>query len=85
MAEREIILTYVLRILPQLAFKGGTCLKKTYFGKTGRFSMDLDFTSVSIKPEELRSKLKRSLHNKTVYGVDFKIIEQIMKELDKCI
>jgi len=47
--------------------------------------MDLDFTSVSIKPEELRSKLKRSLHNKTVYGVDFKIIEQIMKELDKCI
>ena len=80
-AEREIILTYVLRILsdsilPQLAFKGGTCLKKMYFGKTGRFSMDLDFTSVSIKLEELRNKLKRSLHNKTVYGIDFKIIEE---------
>jgi len=80
-AERDIILTYVLRILsdiilPQLAFKGGTCLKKTYFGKTGRFSMDLDFTSVSIKLEELRNKLKQSLHNKTAYGIDFKIIEE---------
>ena len=80
-AERDIILTYVLRILsdsilPQLAFKGGTCLKKTYFGKTGRFSMDLDFTSVSIKLEELRNKLKQSLHNKTVYDIDFKIIEE---------
>jgi predicted nucleotidyltransferase component of viral defense system len=80
-AERDIILTYVLRILsdsilPQLAFKGGTCLKKTYFGKTGRFSMDLDFTSISVKLEDLRNKLKQSLHNKTVYGIDFKIIEE---------
>lgn len=80
-AERDIILTYVLRILsdsilPQVAFKGGTCLKKTYFGKTGRFSMDLDFTSISVKLEDLRNKLKQSLHNKTVYGIDFKIIEE---------
>lgn len=80
-AEREIILTYVLRILsdsilPQLAFKGGTCLKKTIFGKTGRFSMDLDFTSVSIRLEELRNKLKQSLHNKIIYGIDFEIVEE---------
>ena len=80
-AERDIVLTYVLRILSdnilsQLAFKGGTCLKKTYFGKTGRFSMDLDFTGISIKLEELRNKFKQSLHNKTGYGLDFKIVEE---------
>lgn len=79
-AERDIILTYVLRILsdsllPQLAFKGGTSLKKTYFGKTGRFSMDLDFTSLNITLEELRDKLKQSLHNKSHYGINFKIID----------
>jgi len=80
-AERDITLTYVLRILsnsilPKLAFKGGTCLKKTYFGKTGRFSMDLDFTSLNITLEELRSKLNQSLDNKTHYGIDFKIIDE---------
>jgi len=80
-AERDITLTYVLRILSnsilqKLAFKGGTCLKKTYFGKTGRFSMDLDFTSLNITLEELRSKLNQSLHNKTHYSIDFKIIDE---------
>jgi len=62
-AERNVVLTYVLRILsdsilPQLAFKGGTCLKKVYFGKTGRFSMDLDFTSAGIR---LRFKEKSQI------------------------
>jgi len=80
-AERDIILAYVLRtlsdsILPELAFKGGTCLKKTYFGKTGRFSRDLDFTGISLKFEDLRNKLKQSLNNKTVYGINFKIIDE---------
>ena len=59
-AERDIVLTYVLRImsehmLSRLAFKGGTCLKKIYFGNTGRFSMDLDFTSIDVRPEVLKS------------------------------
>jgi len=80
-AERDIVLTYVLRILSdsilsQLAFKGGTCLKKMHFGKTGRFSLDLDFTSTSIKLEELRNELKQSLHNKTSYEIDFKIVDE---------
>ncbi|MCR3906981.1 MAG: nucleotidyl transferase AbiEii/AbiGii toxin family protein [Tenericutes bacterium] len=80
-AERDIALTYVLHILsgtilPQLAFKGGTCLKKTYFGKTGRFSMDLDFTSLNINLEELGNKLKQLFDNKTHYGIDFKIIDE---------
>jgi len=80
-AERDIILTYVLRILSdnilqQLAFKGGTCLKKIYFGKTGRFSMDLDFTTASIELEDLRNKLKQSLHNKSSYGLYFRILDE---------
>lgn len=36
-AERDVVLTYVLKILSEnlsgrLAFKGGTCLKKVYIG-----------------------------------------------------
>jgi predicted nucleotidyltransferase component of viral defense system len=80
-AERDIVLTYVLRILSndllhQLAFKGGTCLKKVYFGKTGRFSMDLDFTATNIKLEKLRSNIKQLLHNKNIYGLHFEIIDE---------
>jgi predicted nucleotidyltransferase component of viral defense system len=49
-AERDIVLTYALwslidaGMMDQLAFKGGTCLRKAIFGSTGRFSEDLDFT-----------------------------------------
>ena len=52
-AEREIVLTYVLKVLDEagllktLAFKGGTCLRKCVYGKETRFSVDLDFTSIS--------------------------------------
>jgi predicted nucleotidyltransferase component of viral defense system len=76
-----VVLTYVLRILSEsvlakLAFKGGTCLKKTYFGRTGRFSMDLDFTSSGVTVEELRNALGGQLHNHSHYGIDFKIAEE---------
>jgi predicted nucleotidyltransferase component of viral defense system len=49
-AERDVVLTYALRaledagLMKHLAFKGGTCLRKTVFGSAGRFSEDLDFT-----------------------------------------
>ena len=49
-AERDVVLTYALRalndtgVMNHLAFKGGTCLRKTMFGSSGRFSEDLDFT-----------------------------------------
>jgi predicted nucleotidyltransferase component of viral defense system len=79
-AERDIILTYVLRILsinkiPYLAFKGGTCLKKTYFGKTGRFSMDLDFTGIDISLNNLHDKLNDLIHKKKYYDILFEIVE----------
>lgn len=81
MAERDIVLTYVIRImseriLPRLAFKGGTCLKKIYFGNTGRFSMDLDFTSIAIRPEEFRVEIKRLLNKKNWYNIDFTVEEE---------
>jgi len=80
-AERDIVLTYVLRIiskriLPRLAFKGGTCLKKIYFGNTGRFSMDLDFTSIDVRHEELSEETKDLLNEKSWYDIDFTVDEE---------
>lgn len=79
-AEREIILTYVLQILSQkglldrLAFKGGTAIRKIYFGGMGRFSLDLDFTMVGdIKSETLVLDLVGALHDQTYYGLTFVI------------
>jgi predicted nucleotidyltransferase component of viral defense system len=51
-AEKEIVLTFLLqllsehRILDRLAFKGGTCLRKMFIGSHARFSTDLDFTAL---------------------------------------
>ena len=39
------------RVLDALAFKGGTALRKLYAGNAGRFSLDLDFGSVTIGAE----------------------------------
>ena len=79
-AEREIVLTYVLRImadrdlLPHLAFKGGTAIRKLHLGSRGRFSLDLDFTAVSnIDPETLILEIASVLHDQTYYGLTFSI------------
>ncbi|HXM09265.1 MAG TPA: nucleotidyl transferase AbiEii/AbiGii toxin family protein [Terriglobales bacterium] len=51
-AEKEVVLTFLLQllsergILDRLAFKGGTCLRKMFIGAQGRFSTDLDFTGI---------------------------------------
>jgi len=81
-AERDVVLTHVLRVLaeqqllPSLAFKGGTCMKKIYFGKTGRFSMDLDFTSTKIDRAKFKLQLISLLHNKKYYGISFQINDE---------
>ena len=57
-AEKEIVLTYLLQLLAerglleQFAFKGGTCLRKMILGSRGRFSTDLDFTSLEPHDHE---------------------------------
>lgn len=79
-AEREVALTYVLCVLSeqgllsQLAFKGGTALRKIHLGTTGRFSLDLDFTATSTtSPEALILDLVAALHGRTFYGLTFTI------------
>lgn len=57
-AERSVVLTYLLRILEDaslssIALKGGTCLRKVYFKDMARFSLDLDFVSEDLaEPSE---------------------------------
>ena len=57
-AEKEIVLTFLLQLLSErglldrLAFKGGTCLRKMIIGSQGRFSTDLDFTGIEDHDHE---------------------------------
>ena len=57
-AEKEIVLTFLLQllsergILDRLAFKGGTCLRKMFIGSQARFSTDLDFTALEQHDHE---------------------------------
>jgi predicted nucleotidyltransferase component of viral defense system len=79
-AEREIVLTYVLRILTDngllnhLAFKGGTAIRKLFLGGQGRFSLDLDFTALGeVDPEAFVLDLVDSLHERAYHGIMFTI------------
>jgi predicted nucleotidyltransferase component of viral defense system len=57
-AEKEVVLTFLLQLLSErgtlnrLAFKGGTCLRKMFVGSQGRFSTDLDFTGIGEHDHE---------------------------------
>ena len=89
-AERDVVLTYVLKVLSEdvlknLAFKGGTCLKKMHFGGSGRFSMDLDFTSLSSSIDDLQTRLKQLLDKRSHFGIGFRILEEnVRKANDDC-
>ena len=79
-AEREIVLAYVLSILSdggllnRLAFKGGTAIRKLYLGGTGRFSLDLDFTAIGdVTPDALALDLTGHLHGQIYHGLTFTI------------
>lgn len=76
-AERDIVLTYALRLLQDsnraepFAFKGGTCLRKVYLASTGRFSMDLDFTARSAaQPDDAIIELME-VFNSEFHGIRF--------------
>lgn len=57
-AEKEVVLTFLLQLLSErgllarLAFKGGTCLRKMFVDSDGRFSTDLDFTGLEAHDHE---------------------------------
>lgn len=79
-AEREIALTYVLKlfeeaqVLQSLAFKGGTALRKCIYGKETRFSLDLDFTRIAgeANPDDLILQLVQIL-TRSAYGINFNV------------
>ena len=79
-AEREIALTYVLRVmadsglLDHLAFKGGTAIRKLHLGNRGRFSLDLDFTATGgIDPETFILDFVSAFHESSHFGLTFSI------------
>lgn len=78
-AEREVVLTYALKLLfdsplaKKFAFKGGTCIRKIWLGSTGRFSMDLDFTAREpLEPDAAILDLME-LFNTEFCGISFQI------------
>lgn len=78
-AERDILLTYALKLLEEkgwlerMVFKGGTCLRKFYIGKLMRFSLDLDFTDLKREsPDDLILELAE-LFNSEYRGIRFSV------------
>lgn len=76
-AERDVVLTYALAaliesgVMTELAFKGGTCLRKLMFGSSGRFSEDLDFTLASEQPVDDVLTSLVGVFNRTYHGITF--------------
>jgi len=73
-AERDVVLTYVLKmmkehgIIDNLAFKGGTCIRKIYLGNIGRFSEDLDFTLIGYDLASFEYQFEDFIKNANKYG-----------------
>ena len=78
-AEKEIVLTFLLQllsergILDRLAFKGGTCLRKMFIGSQGRFSTDLDFTAVEEHDHEDIILAMMGAFEQEFHGIQFHI------------
>ena len=78
-AEKEVILTFLLQllsergILDRLAFKGGTCLRKMFIGSQGRFSTDLDFTALEEDDHEDVILAMMEAFEEEFHGVRFRI------------
>lgn len=78
-AEKEIVLTFLLQllsqcgILDQLAFKGGTCLRKMFIGSQGRFSTDLDFSGLEEHDHEGVILTMMEAFEQEFHGIRFNI------------
>jgi len=78
-AEKEVVLTFLLQllsergILDKLAFKGGTCLRKMYIGSHGRFSTDLDFTGIEEHDHEEIILEMMQAFDQPFHGIQFSI------------
>jgi predicted nucleotidyltransferase component of viral defense system len=78
-AEKEVVLTFLLQllsergILDRLAFKGGTCLRKMFIGSQGRFSTDLDFTGLEKHDHEDVILAMMGAFEQEFHGIKFHI------------
>lgn len=78
-AEKEIVLTFLLQllsergILEKLAFKGGTCIRKMFLGGQGRFSTDLDFTALEEHDHEDLILTMMAAFEQPFHGIRFAI------------
>jgi predicted nucleotidyltransferase component of viral defense system len=78
-AEKEVVLTFLLQllsergILDRLAFKGGTCLRKMFIGSQGRFSTDLDFTGLEEHDHEDVILAMMGAFEQEFHGIKFHI------------
>ncbi|MGA7926220.1 MAG: nucleotidyl transferase AbiEii/AbiGii toxin family protein [Candidatus Sulfotelmatobacter sp.] len=81
-AEKEVVLTFLLQLLSErgilvrLAFKGGTCLRKIFIGAQGRFSTDLDFTGVEEHDHEEGILDMMAAFEQTYHGIQFAIPDE---------
>jgi len=78
-AEKEVVLTFLLQLLSErgvldrLAFKGGTCLRKMFVGSQGRFSTDLDFTGIEEHDHEENILYMMQAFERPFHGIQFAI------------
>jgi predicted nucleotidyltransferase component of viral defense system len=81
-AEKEVILTFLLQLLSErgilnrLAFKGGTCLRKMFLGTQGRFSTDLDFTGIEDHDHEEVILNIMAAFEQPYHGIQFAIPDE---------
>ncbi len=81
-AEKEVVLTFLLQllsergILDRLAFKGGTCLRKMFIGAQGRFSTDLDFTGTEEHDHEDVILDMMAAFEQPYHGIQFAIPDE---------
>jgi predicted nucleotidyltransferase component of viral defense system len=81
-AEKEVVLTFLLQllsergILQRLAFKGGTCLRKMFIGSQGRFSTDLDFTGIGEHDHEEIILDMMQAFEQPFHGIQFSIPDE---------
>ena len=78
-AEKEVVLTFLLQLLSEygilgrLAFKGGTCLRKMFISSNGRFSTDLDFTGIAEHDHEDLILDMMAAFEQPFHGIQFRI------------
>ena len=81
-AEKEVVLTFLLQLLSErglldrLAFKGGTCLRKMFVGSQGRFSTDLDFTGIEEHDHDDVILAMMEAFQQPFHGIQFAIPDE---------